>query len=95
MRKVKQSAFINLLVANEHEDLKMEIVKACLYCQNCDYEPAITYSEYTSQGESVNCLKGHFSYKDMEEMSEGAMYEMALKCDDFGLKEEIKKYLSN
>jgi len=70
------------------------VVKACSYCKHCEYEEGFAYSEMTWSPESLDCHKGHFSNKDLDDLKEGELYLLALNCDDFELNDKVKEYLN-
>lgn len=74
-----------------------EIIKACVYCEHCDYSEATDYGGRTGfEPASWSCVKYHFESKDsFIDMVDGDLYLKAQQCDDFELKSEIQAKLDD
>lgn len=69
-----------------------EIIKFCGYCEHCEFEDEVWYSEETGGNPATwECNKGHFSYAEMRAMVDGKLFKKAQNCPDFELSSIVEK----
>lgn len=69
------------------------MIKACVFCKHCRYDPPQAYESCFIEAE-FDCDKGKFIGKEDDFMGTGECYELAKNCQEFELKNDVKKYLA-
>lgn len=70
------------------------MIKLCVFCEHCLYNEAIEYSELTYEAEYWSCTKDYWSYKELEAIRGETGFEIAMKCPDFKLSDELTKLIN-